>query len=153
MNLSEKETKVLRELLSNSDRSQKQMSAASGISQSDFTRVKQDLVGRGIIKKFTVDLDYKKIGYPNTALFLFSVLNKKELQIVIDEIKNIPEVIEILEVFGEDHDIIIRLMCEDNERIRAICKEITENKNVNSGANTYTIIYSAKYKLERGIPI
>jgi Lrp/AsnC family transcriptional regulator for asnA, asnC and gidA len=151
--ISEKEKLVLRALLIGSNRPRKQMAMDIGMSESDFSRTTKGLMDAGIIKKFTIEIDYKKLGYPDVGLFVFSLKDKKYIKEVVRKLREYAEIIEIQEVFGEEHDVIIRIMAENNERIRIISEEISSMEEVNSDAHTFTLIFALNYKREAGVDI
>ena len=151
--LSAKELKVLRVLLENSDRPQKHLAALTGLSESDFSRTKLMLVSRGVIRKFTVDVDYRKLGYPEVGVLFATVIDKKSIRQLVQEIAEIPEAIEIAEAFGQDYDLLIKLMCRDNYHLRDVIEKILSMENIRGGERTYAVIYSRVFKSENGVPV
>ena len=153
MATSEKEQSVLVELIKDSDRPRKQIASVLGMSESEFSRTVGSLRERGIIKKFTVDIDYGKIGYPDTGIFMFSLNDRNQAEGILPKLAEINEIIEIHEVFSEDHDIIVKIMCEDNKRIREVCKRISSLEEVKNDSHTFTIIFAGTAKSVRGIDL
>ena len=151
--LSDKERNVLRQLITDSSRSRKLMAGNVGLSEPEFSKTTKKLVDSGIIKKFTVALDYKKLGFPDRGIFIFSLKDKKFMKTVVAQLLKYKEIIEIQEVFGEDHDLIVSIMAEDNERIRIISDEISTLDEVKSDAHTFTLIFALNYKREDGVEI
>lgn len=149
---SEKERKVLEQLLKDSNRQNKLMANNSGLSESEFSKtVKHLLVGSKIIKNYTVDLDYEKLGYSQSALFLFAVENKRGIDKVVEGLKHYKEIIEIQEVFGSEYDMFIRIMAKTNHRIREICDEVVKLENIKGDNHAFTLIFAKTYRHERGI--
>jgi DNA-binding Lrp family transcriptional regulator len=151
--LSEKELKVLKELVNDSRRSRKVMASAVGISEPEFSKTVSKLENAGVIKKFTISIDYRKLGYPDLAIFLFSLSDKRAVNDVVGKLNSYKEIIEIQEVFGEDHDLFVRIMSENNERIREISTEITNMDGVNSDSHTFTLIFARTHKKNEGIEL
>ena len=151
--LTEKELKVLRVLSENSDRPQKQLSVLTGLSEPEFSRTKKDLFSRGIIRKFTIEIDYRKVGYPELGVLFASIVDKKTIRKTVQDIQEIPEAIAIFEAFGMEFDLVVKLMCRDNERLREVSEHITNMENVRAGEHTYTTIYSRVFKDDPGVPL
>lgn len=55
--------KLLRELLKNSKRSDRELAKVLGVSQATVSRTRSKLVRHGVIKEFTVIPDFVKLGY------------------------------------------------------------------------------------------
>jgi DNA-binding Lrp family transcriptional regulator len=151
--LSEKELKVLKVLTEDSDRPQKQAAALAGMSDAEFSRTKNDLLSRQVIKKFTISIDYKKVGYPEIGVLFASVFDKKLIKETVATISEIPEAIAIFEAFGQEFDLVIKLMCQTNEQLREITEQITNIENIRAKEKTFTVIYSRVFKDEPGVPI
>jgi len=119
----------------------------------DVSRIVGDLTASGIIKRFTIDVDYRKLGYPEMGIFIFGLKDKKSMGDVVRKLQRYIEIVEIQEVFGDAHDVIIRVMAENNERIRQICKEVEEWEEVNSDARSFTLIFALTHRREPGIQL
>ena len=59
---------LLRELLKNSKRSDRELAKVLGVSQPTVTRMRTKLVKEGVIKEFTVIPDFAKMGYEIMAI-------------------------------------------------------------------------------------
>lgn len=152
-NLSEKEKRVLKVLSENSDRPQKELAVLSGMKEPEFSRTKKELITRGVIRKYTVQIDYRKLGFPELGVLFLSVFDKKAIRDVVSSVLEIPEAIAVFEVFGQDFDLVIKLMCEDNQHLREVTEKITNLENVRAGEHTFTIIYSRVFRDESGVPV
>jgi DNA-binding Lrp family transcriptional regulator len=151
--LSVKELKVLQVLADNSDRPQKQLAVLAGLSEAEFSRTKKELFSKGVIKKFTIDIDYRQVGYPNLGVLFVSIVEKKAIRETAAAIMELSEAIAVFEVFGQAYDLVIKCMSKDNPHLREVTRKITEMENVRAGPNTFTIIYADVFKDERGVPI
>ena len=149
----EKELRVLRVLSENSDRPQKELAVLTGMKEPEFSRTKRDLISRGIIKKYTIQIDHRKLGFPDVGVLFASVFDKKSIMETVNKILLHPEAIAVFEVFGQDFDLVIKLMCRDNEHLRHVTEEITSLENVKAGEHTFTIIYSRVFRDEPGVPV
>jgi DNA-binding Lrp family transcriptional regulator len=110
-NLDNKDLKIIEELKRNSRNSTKQI--ATNVKMPRVTvhdRIKK-MVEKKIIKKFTVLLDYQKLGL-TTTVYVFIASNPYESNISISEIakkiKSYPGVYEVHIVSGE-YDILIKI--------------------------------------------
>lgn len=151
--LSQKELNVLRVLSENSDRPQKELAILAGMKEPEFSRTKKELISKEIIKKYTIQIDYRKLGFPDVGVLFASVFDKKSITETVNKILEIPEAIAVFEVFGQDFDLVIKLMCKDNRHLREITEMITNMENIRAGENTFTIIYSRVFKDDPGVPV
>jgi len=151
--LTDKELKVLRALVKDSDLPRKQIAGDLEMTEPDFSRTVKKLVAQGVIKKFTVDLDFNKLGFRDSAMLILSVKDKKMLKEVVPRLLNYREIIEVQEVFGADYDLVVRFMAEDNHRIRSICKDIEEWEETNSNVNQFTLVFGHTHRNDRGVPV
>ncbi|KAA0003323.1 MAG: Lrp/AsnC family transcriptional regulator [Thermoplasmata archaeon] len=99
-------------------------------------RIKK-MIERGIIKKFTIMLDYEKIGLPITAFILISFLpnpeiSQRELAKRISKIKNVHEVYIIsgewdllLKVRGRNMEEVGSLIVDRLRAIKGVGKTMT----------------------------
>jgi hypothetical protein len=87
------------------------------------------------------------------GIFIFGLKDKKSMGDVVRKLQRYIEIVEIQEVFGDAHDVIIRVMAENNERIRQICKEVEEWEEVNSDARSFTLIFALTHRREPGIQL
>jgi DNA-binding Lrp family transcriptional regulator len=62
------EKRLLRELLKDSKRSDRELSKILGVSQPTVTRIRSRLVKDGVIKEFTIMPDFVKMGYEIMAI-------------------------------------------------------------------------------------
>jgi Lrp/AsnC family transcriptional regulator, leucine-responsive regulatory protein len=146
--------KLLRELLKNSRATQKVMGARLNLSPKRMSEGIAALEERGIIKKFTADIDYAKLGYVIEGFFLFSLKEKTgpALAKIKDFLSKQPSIIEVHELFGRDHDFIIKIMCKDNSELRSICEEINDLDNIKTEVS-YTYAIAKTDKKDPGVPI
>lgn len=148
--LSEKELKVLKALLHASDTPQKTLALTLNITESDVSRIIKELKRRNIIKGFTVDIDYRELGYRDTGFFLFKVKDKRNSDIAADKIAKIREVVDVQEVYGQSWDIIVRIAAFDAQHLREVTKEISSMDEVDTTTDPFTIISAGSIKSTRG---
>ncbi len=133
----EKDELILQELRRDSSRS---LSEIAGELQMPRTTVQERvkrLVNNGIIKRFTIQQDYSKLGKPVTAFILVSFLSgsgisQREAAMRIAEIPDIYEV----HVISGDWDIIVKAR---GESIQAIGELVLDRiRNVKGVERTLT---------------
>ncbi|USG99857.1 Lrp/AsnC family transcriptional regulator [Thermococcus argininiproducens] len=123
--------KILKELYKNSKITYKEISEKLGISPvACYNRV-QALRNAGVIRKYTIDVDPKKLGYPVKTLIELKVEYSASSKIV-ERLQNYPHISKIYIISGEK-DAIIEAYFRDVEeitpflkKIREICPEIRE---------------------------
>jgi DNA-binding Lrp family transcriptional regulator len=140
--------KILDALYVDAYKSQKHISHSIGISEPNYSNRVTALKRDGVIKNFTVNIEYDKVGYGTHAVTLikFSDQRKDNLQAVIESLLKVNIAIEIYEIFGQ-WDIYVRWLAKSNTDIR---KMIDVIDSVTKGAHTETITLAQEHKWERG---
>jgi len=116
--IDEKDNKILEELSKNSRNSTKKIASNIKIPRVTVHDRINKLKEKGIIKKFTIDLDYKKIGLP-TEVFIFVSfqsnmdISQRELAKRISKIKDIGEV----HIISGEYDLLLKVRGETLEQI------------------------------------
>ena len=73
----------------------------------------------GIVRGTTLNMDYSKLGYDITA-FLGIYLERGSLyDLVVDELKKVPEVVKIHYTTG-NYSIFIKIHCRDTKHLREV---------------------------------
>ncbi|MCD6143148.1 Lrp/AsnC family transcriptional regulator [Thermococcus sp.] len=107
--------RLLRELHKNSRETYGKLSKISGVSSVTCHNWIQAMKKEGIIKRFTIDINYKKLGYNVEALI--EVKAKRSLsQKIAKKISTLPNVTHVWDVTGET-DIIIRAFFRNTEEL------------------------------------
>ena len=94
----------------------------------------QKLIMRGIIKGFTVIVDYKSLGYDVTALIMISV-DGKYITEIESWLANQPEIVAVYDITGEFDVAVIaktRNMTELNSLVKRILKHPHVKRTVTS---------------------
>ena len=60
--------RLLRELLKNSKRSDRELAKVLGVSQPTITRIRHKLEQEGVIRDYTIIPDFKKLGFEIMAI-------------------------------------------------------------------------------------
>lgn len=104
--LDEIDKKILGELLLNSKRSYRELAKAVGISAATVISHIQRLESAGVIKEYTVMLDFERLGYELTVVTEMTV-NRGKLLETQGEIAKLPYVCAVYDVTGEIDSVVI----------------------------------------------
>lgn len=151
--ISEKELKVLRVLLKDSSQLGKILAAEVGVSPPEFSKTIRSLQDSKILSRYTIDVDYTKLGFVSNAFYLFKLKDRKDMNKVVEQLQIMDGVIEIQEVFGPECDLIVRIMAKDNDRISEVTQSIANIQEVNSDAHSFTLIVARNHRRERGVAL
>ncbi|MBU0586245.1 Lrp/AsnC family transcriptional regulator [Candidatus Micrarchaeota archaeon] len=101
---------ILRLLKKNSRLSYRQISSKLKIHPNTVIARIKKLEREGVIEKYTIGLDYKKLGYGITAIFNLAASTRADA--VAKEIVVLPHVREIHKVTGQ-YDLVATVVCRD----------------------------------------
>ena len=104
--LDEIDKKILVELLKNSNRSNREIAKAIGVSAATVINHIQRLESAGVITEYTVMLDFERLGYDLTVIMEVTVSRGKLLE-TQEEIAKLPYVCGVYDVTGEIDSIVI----------------------------------------------
>ncbi|MCX6642739.1 MAG: Lrp/AsnC family transcriptional regulator [Candidatus Bathyarchaeota archaeon] len=104
--LDEIDRKLLKELLMNSNRSQRELAKAIGVSTATVINHIQRLESAGVIKDYTVMLDYERLGYELTANVEMTFSRGKLIE-VEKAVSKLPYVCAVYDITGEIDAIIV----------------------------------------------
>ena len=122
MDLDEKDLQVLEELKENAKRTTSQISKRINIPITTVHNRIKKLEKLGIIKRYTVEVDYKKLDKPMTAYVMVQVIYmlpsgvKVMQEDVAKEIKSMPEV-ESVELLTGTTDILVKVRVKDVDEL------------------------------------
>ena len=135
--IDEKDRAIISVLRKNARETTKDISKAIKLPRTTVSERIKKMIERGIIKKFTVTLDYEKIGLPITAFILVSFLpnpeiSQRELAKRISKMKNVYEVYIIsgewdllLKVRGKNMEEVGSLIVDNIRAIKGVGKTMT----------------------------
>ncbi|MCD6485472.1 MAG: Lrp/AsnC family transcriptional regulator [Candidatus Odinarchaeota archaeon] len=113
--------KILRELMNDSRCTYEKLASKIGISvPTAYNRVRK-LIKKGIIKRFTIDVDYTKIGYPIRAL-VGVVIDPRHSADARTAFQNLENVIRIVEVTGR-FDYILDIIASGTNELKELLTE------------------------------
>jgi Lrp/AsnC family leucine-responsive transcriptional regulator len=122
--LDKKDILILKELQKKSNQQSSTLSSKLNIPRSTINTRKKKMEEMGIIKSYTVQLDYAKLGYPVTVFLLVSFesgqhnSDKKEVtqHKLVERIASLDQVYEAHIITGE-HDILVKIRGKSLEEI------------------------------------
>jgi DNA-binding Lrp family transcriptional regulator len=82
---------LLNELLKDSSRSDRELARTMGVSQPTVSRIKKDLIAKGIIQGFTIIPNFYEMGY---KLFVFTFVKIKTLLASYEEMQKGEEIVK-----------------------------------------------------------
>jgi len=98
--------KILAELLTNSNRSNREIAKAVGVSAATVINHIQRLESAGVITDYTVMLDFERLGFELTVIMEVTVSRGKLLE-VQSEIAKLPYVCAVYDITGDIDSIVI----------------------------------------------
>lgn len=141
--IDEIDQKIIEALAANARLSIKELAQQAGLSSPSASERLRRLEERGVIDRFTVDLDLRAIGYPLQAIVRIRPLPGK-LHIVQRLIEDIPQITECDKVTGDDC-FVARLHMRSIEQLDEILDRIADK------AETSTAIIKAQ-PVKRRLP-
>lgn len=81
------------------------------------------LMSEGVIKKFTISLDYDLLGYDHLAFVGINFKPSVNVDATIDKLMNLEEVLELYEMHNS-YDLFLKIRSKDFNQLR----DIVENK-------------------------
>jgi len=104
--LDEIDRKLLRELLTNSKRSYRELARALGVSAATVINHVQRLESAGGIKDYSARLDHERLGYELTVVTEI-VVSKGKLLETDEEIAKIPNVCAVYDITGQTDAMVV----------------------------------------------
>ncbi len=118
----ETDRRILRYLLKDARQSYAALGRTLGLSESAIRHRVNQLVKHQVIQRFTVALDFEKIGYPITVIIGVKIGGKSGLASA-DQLGGIDGVVDVNTVTGE-FDLILRVICRDIRCFEQIVEKI-----------------------------
>lgn len=136
----DKDVGILRLLSGNSRISYREMAKKLGMHPNSVIERIKKMEKEGVIEKYTVNVNYKKLGYGITALIQVDVEGKTEPS--LKKIAKIPFVQSAYRTTGE-YDGIVMVVCRDMDELGRIVNEINDVEGV-SQVNTKIVLSDFK---------
>jgi len=125
--LGEIDKKILDLLKNNAKIKYTKIAELLNISETGVRKIIKKLEKEGIIQKYTIEIDYKKLGL-NVSLIGLDVEANKLLS-VIEKLKEVKNVNKIYVTSG-DHDIIVEFIYKDQEELNNFVKTMEKTEGV-----------------------
>ena len=104
--LDEIDRKLLRELLTDSKRSYRELASAIGVSAATVINHVRRLESGGVIKDYSARLDHERLGYELTVVTEI-VVSKGKLLETDEEIAKIPNVCAVYDITGQTDAMVV----------------------------------------------
>jgi DNA-binding Lrp family transcriptional regulator len=105
--LDEKDLTLIEELKGDSKLSEQKLARKTGIPMTTVHNRLRKLRGLGVIRGYTIRLDYAKLGRPLVAFVLVKTMPGVDQKLMLDRISRIPHVCETAMITGE-FDILFK---------------------------------------------
>lgn len=122
--------RIVEALFENSRASLKELSNQVNLSSPSVAERLRRLEERGVLRSFTVEIDPHALGYQLQAMVRIRPLPGR-LHLVLDQLKDIPEICECDKVTGEDC-FIARLLVRSIEQLDEILDRIADKAETNT---------------------
>jgi len=142
--LDRRDVMILSLLVENSRLSYREIARKTGLSSPTVIKRIQRLEEEGIIKRYTVEIDYSKLGY-NLPVIIDVRVARGKLFEVEKQIASHPNVLAVYDITGE-FDVSVIALFKGREDLDAFVKELQRIKYVE---RTYTKIILNVIKDER----
>jgi DNA-binding Lrp family transcriptional regulator len=130
--LDELDTAILRELMSDARRTNREVAHAVGVSPTTALDRTRGLRERGVIRGALLDVDLAKIGRPVQAIIAIRIRppSRRNIEGFRDWVSTLPETIGLFVVSGGE-DFLIHIAVQDNERLYAfVIDRLTQRPEV-----------------------
>jgi DNA-binding Lrp family transcriptional regulator len=128
--MDDKDSKIIELLEQNADLTTSQIGKKLNIPITTVHNRIKKLKETGVIKKFTIKLDYKKLGRPMCAYVLIAT-DYMQTPTVAERLRKI-HFVDLVSIIGGDFDIIIRARLKDAEELEQfVMQELRKVGGVN----------------------
>ncbi len=143
--LDELDWQILRELAHNSRQSLRKLAKKIGVSVNTVSARIKELEKRGVIKKYTIVVDYEKLGFDLTAIIEVSILKGKLMKVEKD-IARLPGVCAVYDVTGLTDAMVIARV-KNRRELNKLVKTILSMEYVDR-TNTHVVLNTVKESFE-----
>ncbi|MCD6503635.1 MAG: transcriptional regulator [Thermoplasmata archaeon] len=139
--IDEKDKKLLAALLMNSREKLTELAKLLEVSVTAVSKRLQKLENMGVVRRYSVSLDFTKLGFRITALVRIAIEPSKR-NYVINELRKVKNILEFYEVSG-DYDIIAKVVARDISEYRD--KVLTRLSRIDGIKKTSSMIVMGEY--------
>jgi len=140
-NLDEIDKKLLREMLKDSNRSQRELAKAVGVSTATAINHITRLESAGVIKNYTLMLDWERLGYELTVIVEIKIARGKLLE-VQQAISKLPYVCGVYDVTGEIDSMVVAKF-KNRQELSEFPKALLSMPDIES-TNTHVVLNTVK---------
>jgi DNA-binding Lrp family transcriptional regulator len=94
-----------------------------------FWKTVESFLEKRIIRKFTIDINYGKVGFSTHAISVVKLKDQSSAESFVEKIKKIREAVEVYTVFGEQ-DYCIRWLCRDPDHTMHVIDQIKSDVHI-----------------------
>ncbi len=149
MPLDKIDAEILRLLEEDSLRSFVEIAEKIGVTDGTIHQRIRKLKNRGVIERFTIKLNYKRIG-ANSLAYLFMNVDPGFINSVSAEVSKIPDIMEVHEIHAHG-DLLIKIRASSQEEIRNII--VDKIRKIEGVVNIDLFLVYKIWKEESNIPI
>ncbi len=139
MNLDQTDKTILKLLLADSDLTLKDLAKQIHLSAPAASERLKRLKESGVIRKYTIDIDHKMLGFDIIADILVLFWDMSEKEGFIDFIQGEPEITTAFETMGRS-DVMLRVICKNMNNLLSLVKRIQKY------GHTETYMHMGTYK-------
>jgi Lrp/AsnC family transcriptional regulator for asnA, asnC and gidA len=132
------DNKIIKILINNSRISNTKIAKLLNISEASVRKRIKKIIKNGIIKKFTVELNYNLLGYKR--VFIGLNIDKDKIFNILEKISKNKNIINIY-LTGGDHDILIDFLYSKPEELDEYIKYLQSIEGIKSVWPTIVIDY------------
>ena len=126
--LDEKDKKIIELLKKNARTSYNDIAKEIGITNVGVIKRIKKLERTGIIKKYTIVVDYRKLGYEKISITGINTKPESMFK-VLEELKK-KDYVKFLAITSGDHNLIATILAKDSNEMLKIIKEIEAMEGV-----------------------
>jgi DNA-binding Lrp family transcriptional regulator len=143
------ERRILNELYNDADRSRKVIGKRVGLSEPSLSKRISELRADGVIKNFSINIDYAKVGFNTSAFTLIRLhdQHKEKATALVEKLSKLNEAVEVYTVLGT-WDVYVRWLCHSPAQVMALIKDTLLSEE--SVGHTETITLAEESKREHG---
>lgn len=141
--------RILNALYLNADRSRKAIAREVGLSEPSLSKKIGNLQQDGVLKSFTINIDYEKAGFNTHSISLIRLndQHKGGGAALVERLGKVNEAVEVYMILG-NWDVYVRWVCASNAQVMNLIKRWILSED--SVGHVETITLGQEIKRERG---
>lgn len=147
-NFDELDMRILSDMSQNARKAYLEIARENGVSGAAVHQRVQRLIADGVITGSQCLVDPSSVGYDTCAYVGFFLRDPSQFQSVVEQLKNIPEIVECHFTTGQ-YDIFVKVVARNNDHLLHILQHQIQSLGL---ARTETLI-SFKEVFKRQVPI